>query len=95
MPTKAEKLLKRMRVSKAGWKSKDLITLYLGFGFIISHGSNHDTVKHPDFLDIAALRDTLPRHVEELGKGYINDAIKRIELLQELQAKSKQGKDNE
>jgi hypothetical protein len=85
MPSKAEKLLKRMRESKSGWKSKDLITLYSGFGFIIRHGGNHDTVKHPNFLDVPALRDTLPRHAEELAKGYINEAIKRIELLQKLQ----------
>lgn len=93
MPSKAEKILKRMRDSKSGWKSKDLVTLYLGFGFIISHGGSHDTVKHPDFLNVLALRDTLPRHEEELGKGYIKEAIKRIELLQKLQ--EEQGKDNE
>jgi hypothetical protein len=93
VPSKAEKLLNRMRVSKSGWKSKDLVTLYLGFGFIISHGSNHDIVKHPDFLDVPTLRDTLPRHAEELAKGYINEAIKRIELLQKLQAQ--QGTDDE
>lgn len=93
MPSKAEKLLKRMRVSKSGWKSKDLITLYQGFGFIISHGASHDIVKHPDFLDVAALRYTIPRHADELAKGYINDAIKHIELLQKLQAE--QGKEDE
>lgn len=81
MTSKAQKLLERMKQSKAGWKRRDLDRLYTGFGFIISHGSNHDIVKHPDFPN---LRTTLPRH-DFLAKGYVEYAIKLIEMLIELQ----------
>jgi len=81
MPSKAEKLLEQMRNSKSNWKRVDLDKLYEGFGFIITHGANHDIVKHPDFPQ---LRATLPRH-RELAKGYIEFAVKLIDKLLELQ----------
>lgn len=81
MPSKAEKLLERMRKSKTGWKRKDLDNLYTGFGFIIIHGGSHDIVKHPDYPQ---LRSTLPRH-RDLAKGYVEYAIKLIDTLIGLQ----------
>jgi predicted RNA binding protein YcfA (HicA-like mRNA interferase family) len=90
MPSKAQKLLVRMRQSGAGWKSKDIITLYSGFGFIISQGGSHYTVKHPEFPHIPALRDTLPRSDDELSKAYVRDAIKRIELLEKLRKEAEE-----
>ena len=81
MPSKAEKLLEQMRNSKSNWKRADLDTLYEGFGFIITHGGNHDIVKHPYFPE---LRATLPRH-RVLAKGYVEFAVKLIGRLLELQ----------
>jgi hypothetical protein len=80
MTSSAEKLLERMRQSKAGWKKRDLETLYEGFGFVIDHGRNHDIVKHPEFSE---LRATLPRH-NYLATGYVVQAIKLIDKLREL-----------
>lgn len=77
MPSKAEKLLEQMRNSKAGWKRADLDTLYEGYGFVISHGSNHDIVKHPAHPE---LRATLPRH-RQLARGYVEFAVKLINSL--------------
>jgi hypothetical protein len=70
-----------MRVSKSSWKRSYLDKLYLGFGFIISHGANHDIIKHPDF---PILRTTLPRH-RELARGYVEYAVKLVDKLLELQ----------
>jgi hypothetical protein len=81
MTSKAEKLLEQMRNSKSNWKRADLDKLYEGFGFNISHGTNHDIVKHPDF---PLLRTTLPRH-RELARGYVEFAVKLVDKLLELQ----------
>lgn len=85
MPSKAEKLLEKMRNSKSNWKRADLDKLYEGYDFVILHGGNHDIVKHPDFPQ---LRATLPRH-RELAKGYVEFAVKLIDRLLELQKESK------
>lgn len=84
MPTKAEKLLERMRNSKSNWKRADLDSLYEGFGFVIKHGGNHDIIKHPNFPQ---LRATLPRH-RQLAKGYVEFAVKLVDQLLELQKES-------
>ena len=84
MPTKAEKILEQMHNSKSNWKRADLDTLYEGFGFIITHGGNHDIVKHPNFPQ---LRATLPRH-RQLAKGYVEFAVKLVDKLLELQKES-------
>jgi len=81
MPEHIFKLLERMRASKDNWRRRDLDELYLGFGFILKHGSNHDIVKHPDFPEIRA---TLPRH-NKLLKVYVADAVKNIDKLLALQ----------
>ena len=81
MPRKAEKLLERMRASKAGWSRSDLDALYAGYGFTIKHGASHDIVIHAEFPE---LRATLPRH-KDLAKAYVGQAIKIIDRLRELQ----------
>lgn len=80
--TKAQRLLERMRQSKADWKRADLDRLYNGFGFLITHGANHDIVKHPKYPN---LRTTLPRH-RTLARGYVEFAVKLIDTLIELEA---------
>jgi predicted RNA binding protein YcfA (HicA-like mRNA interferase family) len=85
MASKAEKLLKRMRQSTKDWSSQDLIRLYEGFGFIVTHGASHDIVKHPDY---PSLRTTLPRH-KFLARGYVEYAIKLIDQLLMLKFQEK------
>jgi hypothetical protein len=80
MTSKAEKLLEAMRSSKSNWRRSDLDRLYKGFGFEITHGSNHDIIKHPIY---SKLRTTLPRH-RTLAKGYVEYAVKLIDQLLEL-----------
>lgn len=87
MTSKAQKLLERMKQSKAGWKRQDLAKLYTGFGFVISHGGSHDIVKHPDFPQ---LRTTLPRH-NFLAKTYVEFAIKLVDSLLEMQKETEDG----
>ena len=81
MPSRAEKLLERMRQSQSGWKQNNLISLYEGFGFEIRHGRSHDIITHPDYPE---LRETLPRH-SKIAKVYVKNAIKLIDQLAELQ----------
>ena len=57
--------------------------LYSAVGFTIRHGSDHDVVSHPDFLERLELRAVLPRH-SELAPSYVRQAVKRIETLIEL-----------
>ena len=74
---KAEKLLERMRKSKSGWTSKDLVRLYRGFGFEVRKGRRHDVVSHPDY---PSLRQTLPRSLKD-STPYVSEAIKMIDNL--------------
>ena len=69
-----------MKQSQSGWHPHDFHTLYLGFGFKMNHGRNHDIFIHPEFPQ---LRDTIPRH-GELSKAYARDAVKNIETLLRL-----------
>lgn len=59
MPSRAEKLLARMRNSQTGWKPHQIATLLRGFGFEIRHGGRHDVAFHPCFGD---LQMPIPRH---------------------------------
>jgi len=74
---RAEKILRRMRQSAAGWKPRQLYILYRGYGFSIRNGAKHDVVVHPDHPE---LRTTIPRH-RELAKIYIRQAIALIDKL--------------
>ncbi len=94
MPPEALKLLERMRRSKAGWKRKDLDTLYKGFGFTIRHGANHDMVSHPDYPQLRELRETLPRN-RKLNKYLVQRAVKKIDKLIELQEAEQERTDEE
>lgn len=81
MASKPEKLLEQMRRSKTGWTRRDLDTLYNGYGFVVSHGSKHDIVKHPKY---PSLRTTLPR-TREIAKGYVQEAVSVIDRLLQLE----------
>ena len=82
MPASAEKLLDRMRNSKAGLGAEDLHTLYVGFGFEFRQGGNHVIYIHPEFPE---LRATVARH-RSLAVGYIHHAINLIDKLKTLRA---------
>jgi hypothetical protein len=76
MPTKAEKLLEKMRNSSQSWKRVDLEKLYNGFGFVISTKTGgHDKVFHPEF---PILVTSLPRH-NKLAVTYVKQAVNMVE----------------
>lgn len=93
MPSKAEKLLAKMRKSPKNWKRQDLETLYVGFGFIIkSSRGPHDKVVHPEF---PVLITSLPRH-KELAVYNITQAINLVDRLIILKkAKEEEQEDGE
>ncbi len=78
--SKADKLLEKMRNSKAGWSADDLHTLYVGFGFDFREGGKHIIYIHPDFPE---LRATVARH-RTIAVGYIQHAISLIDKLKKL-----------
>lgn len=78
---RSQKLLSRMRASKAGWRQKDLEALYTGFGFEFREGSGHRVYFHPKYPQLYA---TVPRH-GPLAKVYISTAVRLIDQLNELE----------
>jgi hypothetical protein len=86
MPDKAAKLLEQMRNSKSGWRPHDFRTLFEGFGFIMREGKNHTTYVHPDFPQLIY---QIPRHNQELAKGYATDAVKLLDKLEQLRKEAK------
>lgn len=89
MARKASDLLEAMRRSQSNWKRRDLEALYRGFGFRIRVGAKHDITIHTKYPE---LRGTLPNH-KSFAKGYINQAVKLIDQLRELEIRGgKNGK---
>lgn len=82
----AEKLLARMRGSKAGWTADDLDRLYKGYGVHSKQGGKYTLYIHPRFPE---LRATVTRH-RSLPIGYVQTAIRQIERLIELEAETQQ-----
>jgi hypothetical protein len=69
--SKGEKLLARMRASKADWSVKELVTVYRALGFDVTEGSKHIRAQHPDFpVLIATIRRSDP-----LPTGYIETLL--------------------
>ena len=94
MSRKAQKLYERGQNSKAGWKARELITLYEGFGFIIREGKgSHRVVSHPDYDDLGTVITVHPS--KEVGKAYVEQAIKDIKDLLERQQVETEGDENE
>lgn len=84
MPSKAEKMLERMRRSASGWKRRDLESLYEGFGFVLKHGRKHDYYSHPKYPQ---LRDTLKRS-RTVSDYSVRNAIRLIDMLIAMQESS-------
>ena len=83
--SQADKLLERMKNSKAGWGADDLHALYVGFGFEFREGGRHVIYIHPKFPE---LRATVARH-KTLAIGYIQHAISLIEKLKDLETEAR------
>ena len=90
MSRKAARILERMRRTKSGWHPHHFHTLYMGFGFIMKAGRNHDIFIHPEFPEI---RDTIPRH-GELGRAYAKSAVENIDSLLRLR-EEREGRDQD
>lgn len=86
MSNKAEKLLQKMRVSKANCTLGDLYAVYNAFGFTIRNGKKHDRVKHPQYTWLKA---TLPRKHTSIALGYFDHAVKTIDELKRLESGGK------
>jgi hypothetical protein len=71
----ADKILEKMRNSKAGWRYNDVERVYLGHGFEMRHGSDHAVFFHPVHKQ---LRTTVARH-NPIPVGYVQTAIKLID----------------
>ena len=93
MPSKGDKLLKKLRQTKSGWTARELAKLYEYFGFKIRKATKHDVITHPDFPDI---RDMLPHETGELQPDYARDALKSIEkILPKEEQKVEENEENE
>ena len=79
--SRGEKLLERMRASKADWSPQELLQVYRWLGFTVTAGAKHDLVQHPDYPLLIA---TVSRS-QVLAKGY-------IETLLQLEAKLRQAR---
>lgn len=84
MPSTAEKLLERMKASKADWGADDLHTLYTGFGFDCEQGGKHTLYIHPVWHD---LRATVGRH-SPLAVGYVTHALRLIAEVRRREERS-------
>lgn len=85
--TSAEKLYRRMRRTKAGWKPSDLDRLYRGFGFEVVQGAKHTLYIHPEFSN---LRATVTRS-RSLPVGYVEHALRLIAELKEKRRSASRG----
>lgn len=81
----AEKLLARMKRTKAGWTHKDLDTLYRGFGFEVEEDGPHSMYIHSTYPQ---LRASVTRS-HTVAIGYVQHALKLIEELKSLEGKAK------
>jgi len=74
----AEKLLQKLRQTKAGWSDRELFKLMTGYGFLSREG-NHTVYSHTEHSD---LRLVVPRG-RELKKVYLREAEKLIDEVLE------------
>ena len=85
MSRKAEKLYEKLKQRNFyGWSTHEFQTLYLGYGYKLIHGRNHDIYHHTEFGHVAELRRIVPRHAGDLGPGYARKALSALQLVLEL-----------
>jgi hypothetical protein len=86
--SKAEKYFAKLKQRNfSGWRSHELQTLFLGYGYKLIHGTKHDTFIHIEFRHVSELYRTLPRHAGELDPAYARKALAAIRLILELREK--------
>lgn len=78
--SRAERLLARMRASKADWSSDEVIAVYRWAGFDVLHGSKHDRVQHPEFPWLIGT----VRRANPLPTGYIETLLELLDDLEVL-----------
>ena len=61
--------------------------VYLGYGFDVWSGGNHDTAAHPKYPFLMA---QWPRH-GGVAKAYVRMLIKLIDRLEEIEKEKKDG----
>jgi hypothetical protein len=77
-----EKLLTRMKATKAGWSQDDVHALLTDFGFECEQGAKHRLYSHPKHPELYM---TVARH-SSLAKGYISTAVRLVTRLKQLEA---------
>lgn len=82
--SRVDRLLEKMRRSKAGWTFTDLERLYIGLGFEIREGGKHRIYVHPKFPQ---LRATVTRS-RSLAKVYIDHALGLADRLLKMEAEN-------
>lgn len=80
-----EKLLSRMRESKAGWQFNDLDKLFRYYGFKVREGGKHCIYTNQKYPFLIA---TVTRN-RSLAIGYVQHAIKLIDQILELENTAK------
>lgn len=85
MPPRHIKLLRRARNSANGWKRRDLLSLYKGFGFVEETDGKHVAVQHSEYPQLVA---QIPHGSRALKAIYVKTAIGLIEQLQALQGET-------
>jgi hypothetical protein len=83
MSRSGERLLARMRASKADWSAKEVLTVYRSLGFTVTEGRRHTRVQHPRF---PWLLGTI-RRSDPLPTGYIETLLELEAALAGLLAK--------
>ena len=81
-----ERLLARMRATKAGWGQDDIRALLMDFGFQCEQGAKHCLYSHPKYPELYM---TVARH-NSLAKGYISTAVRLVDRLKRLEAQNEQ-----
>jgi hypothetical protein len=81
-----ERLLARMRATKAGWGQDDIHTLLTDFGFICEQGAKHRLYSHSKYPELYM---TVARH-NSLAKGYISTAVRLVDRLKKMEAQNEQ-----
>lgn len=80
MPSKAEKLLRKLRQTKRNWDFADLNTILKGAGFEW-HDSKHRVYRHPEFPEIGSY--PLPRS-DGLPPAYAKDVLGLVKQAEAL-----------
>lgn len=82
MPPRHIKLLERARNSPNGWKKRELLSLYKGFGFLEDTDGKHIAVQHAKYPQLVA---QIPHGSRALKAIYVKTAKRMIEELMALE----------